>query len=75
MLTDKERQFILELACLTRKHRIAIGGCGCCGSPFLDTLDIAPSPDDGYMSHSNAELQWVSANDPFSKGDLDKVIK
>ena len=28
-------EFLKELAELTRKHNICIGGCGCDGSPFL----------------------------------------
>lgn len=32
---EKELQFLKELTELTQKHGIAIGGCGCCGSPFL----------------------------------------
>lgn len=27
--------FLDELAKLTNKYGIAIGGCGCCGSPYL----------------------------------------
>jgi len=29
-------QFIQELNELTNKYKIVIGGCGCCGSPYLD---------------------------------------
>lgn len=28
-------KFLEELAELTKKHGLAIGGCGCCGSPFI----------------------------------------
>lgn len=28
-------QFLSDLTELSRKHGIAIGGCGCCGSPWL----------------------------------------
>lgn len=27
--------FLAELAALTKAHGLAIGGCGCCGSPFV----------------------------------------
>ena len=30
--------FLAELTELTRKHRIVIGGCGCCGSPFVTRI-------------------------------------
>lgn len=29
--------FLKELSELTKKHKIAIAGCGCCGSPFLES--------------------------------------
>lgn len=32
-------QFLAELSELTLKHGIAIGGCFCCGSPWLTTVD------------------------------------
>lgn len=28
-------EFLKELTELSRKYNIGIGGCGCCGSPFL----------------------------------------
>ena len=30
--------FLLELTELSRKYQLTIGGCGCCGSPFLEKL-------------------------------------
>jgi len=37
--------FLLELSDLTARHKIVIGGCGCCGSPSLYELreeDLGP---------------------------------
>jgi len=31
----KLKEFLVELSALTIKYHIEIGGCGCCGSPFL----------------------------------------
>lgn len=48
----KTEQFLIELTELGRKHGIVIGGCGCCGSPFIyqlreDQLALVYSVDDG----------------------------
>lgn len=32
---DKVAAFLKELSALTRRYKIGIAGCGCCGSPFL----------------------------------------
>lgn len=32
---EKQEKFLVELAKLTKKYNVAIGGCGCCGSPYL----------------------------------------
>ena len=34
-MTDAEQAFLNDLTELTKKHKIEIGGCGCCGSPWL----------------------------------------
>lgn len=35
-MTDKNKEnFLKELSKLSNKYDIKIGGCGCCGSPFL----------------------------------------
>jgi hypothetical protein len=34
--------FLIELTELSRKHGVRVGGCGCCGSPYLE-----PCKDDG----------------------------
>lgn len=45
-----EKAFLEELTALTRKHRIAIGGCGCCGSPSL--YEISEKERDGVYDHA-----------------------
>lgn len=34
-MNTKDEDFLEELTKLTKKHKIFIGGCGCCGSPYL----------------------------------------
>lgn len=40
MNKDDANSFLFELAELTRKYGIVIGGCGCCGSPFLTNGEL-----------------------------------
>ena len=40
---DVVKEFVRELSKLSRRHKISIGGCGCCGSPFLSPM----GKDDG----------------------------
>ena len=35
----KVEKFLDGLKWLTKKHGIVIGGCGCCGSPYLYDVD------------------------------------
>lgn len=38
-MTDNNlNDFLKELAALSQKYDIYIGGCGCCGSPYLYSL-------------------------------------
>lgn len=56
--TEEERQekFIAELTKLTKKYGIAIGGCGCCGSPWVTPTNIK----DGHYEHSGYDgLSYV----------------
>ena len=37
----KEEEFLEEYKALVEKYGIAIGACGCCGSPWLTKTDDA----------------------------------
>ena len=39
MTEEKLKQFLTELSILSNKHKIYIGGCGCCHSPYLNELE------------------------------------
>ena len=36
---ERLENFLKELAELTKKYNIAIRGCGCCGSPYIDDFE------------------------------------
>ena len=61
---QREQLFLLELAALTRKHGVSIGGCGCCGSPWLDAKADVSDQRAGY-SMSSGELMWVAPSDKY----------
>ena len=38
MTRSELNKFLEELTELTKKYGIQVNGCGCCGSPYLETL-------------------------------------
>jgi len=65
-MEDKEREFIIALEKLTRETGIAIGGCGCCGSPRLDKINLAKeSKLAGYGTDGSCDIMWISPNDSY----------
>jgi len=56
------KEFLKELSKLTRKHNITIGGCGCCGSPFL--MRIKKVTSGKYVCSDDCEgLSWKDDSD------------
>ena len=56
--------FLKDLEELTRKHKIVIWGCGCCGSPGLIPLqDTETGPNFRYVVDPDEEdpvcLKWT----------------
>lgn len=47
--------FLTELSALTAKYGIAVGSCGCCGSPYLE---IVESRDGEYKHDGFSQLEW-----------------
>lgn len=58
--------FLADLGALTLRHGIAIGGCGCCGSPYLYHVPqpqgahgyIRPVVYEGSARLSCERIQW-----------------
>lgn len=63
--TEKEREFLDELLVLSKKHGIVIGGCGCCGSPYLH--DAQPRDGSFYVMNGDYadELRLIEPGDYY----------
>lgn len=57
--------FLKELAELTKKHNIAIRGCGCCGSPYIDDFQKEFDGENLYFDEEKQiyELENITKND------------
>jgi hypothetical protein len=69
MKTENERkvEFLIGLARLSRETGIAIGGCGCCGSPSLDALDPEELDERAGYGYGHAgEVSWISPSDSYN---------
>jgi hypothetical protein len=53
----REEAFLAQLTELTKRYRIKVGGCGCCGSPYLDDSD---EPVEGSYRFGG-QLMWQDA--------------
>ena len=71
-MSEHISEFIAALEALTRQHGVAIGGCGCCGSPWLqgcaDLGDVTYRGSiyrGGYIASGDGDegLQWLSGFD------------
>ena len=54
--------FLFELTQLSLKYQLVVGGCGCCGSPFLEKLT-----DPGKYTTHGDDLRW--AEEPSTDHD------
>lgn len=63
--TNKEKEFLVGLEKLTRKTGIVIGGCGCCGSPYLYEVGITDERS-GYGFGYASEVAWIDPSDDYN---------
>lgn len=60
---DAQATFLADLAELRKRHGYAIGGCGCCGSPWVEKVD--EDKRDGSYGVSGGTLVWAPAPTPY----------
>ena len=63
-MTSNEIEFLKELDNLSRKYKIAIGGCGCCDSPYLCAIE-GTDKNSGYVYED--KISWVDAGEYFNE--------
>jgi len=53
--------FLCDLEEISRKHGIVIGGCGCCGSPFMNAMGRKTEGQCCYASFMNgSDIKWMT---------------
>lgn len=63
IMDAQKRKFLIGLEKLSRETGVIIAGCGCCGSPWLDTIDPQTEFEEaGYGSDRLSEVAWISSN-------------
>lgn len=54
--------FLRDLNALVSKHGLVIGGCGCCGSPWV--VDAPENPEDGFYRFGT-RLEFIHPSDEY----------
>lgn len=67
---DRIGAFLLELVALSNKHGVAVGGCGCCGSPWLSTHTLNAS---GERAPVSRDVGGYSVDEEWPRADDDRV--
>lgn len=52
-------KFLEELSTLTKKYGFEIGGCGCCGSPYLIDLNEGNNIIGTYLCYNTFEEEYT----------------
>lgn len=65
---NRLEEFLKELSELTQKHGFSIGGCGCCGSPWI--CDFKDEFDSDHLYYDNEKQKYeVEYTHKIEKGE------
>ena len=64
---NRLEEFLKELSKLTQKHGFSIGGCGCCGSPWIEDFEEEIYADNLYYYEKEKKYK-ASYDHPTEKG-------
>lgn len=56
---ERLRLFLKELAELTEKHGFEIGGCGCCGSPWVAEINGYVNVDGLFYDEHRKKYTYI----------------
>jgi hypothetical protein len=66
MSEEKVNEFLEKLTALSNEYKIAVFGCGCCGSPWLsDTEEFSDKPGK-YILQGESVVWTVNLNLPLA---------
>ena len=68
MNKEKVVEFLTELTKLTDKYGIEIGGCGCCGSPWIINVNNNRGSFDNLEYDTNKSVYSVFSSDGYIYG-------
>ena len=54
---NRLEEFLKELSELTEKHGFSIGGCGCCGSPWINDFKDEFNADNLYYDNEKQKYE------------------
>ena len=71
---ERQKQFLIELRELTIKHGISVGGCGCCGSPYLEMDADVSYEKSGYIHDNGGEIDWITPDDGVYRLYAEEIV-
>lgn len=71
VFSEVEKAFLRDLTEVTRRHRIAVGGCGCCGSPHLIEISAEDAAQGtyGHSEHSHSDFEFITSTESGTGGE------